>query len=156
MLIPYNRPANKLWKKKEGWNLFANTSFFSLELMAMASGWGARHAVYCYESVTTMVERNNIVAQQAFTAQPSQSDAASAARLNDWLPSRNGMPLHGRGFGRTHKHPRVQDWWATLSLEIYRPIFRGWSWGENEEQERKVVRRVLMPKIAKRVSIMRM
>jgi len=58
-------------------------SFFFLELMAMAGGWGARHAVCRYESATTMVERNNIVAQQAFAAQPSQSDAAPVARLND-------------------------------------------------------------------------
>jgi hypothetical protein len=37
----------------------------------MASGWGAWHAVCRYESVTTMVEGNNIVEQQAFAAQPS-------------------------------------------------------------------------------------
>ena len=66
------------------------------------------------------------------------------------------MPSQGRGFGRTHKHP-----WSKVGeqrrLWKYTDRFlRDGVEGKNEEQERKVVRRVLMPKIAKPVSIVRM
>jgi len=74
----------------------------------MASGWGARHAVYRYESVTTMVERNNIVAQQAFAAQPSQSDAVMGSATVRLIALEEWDALAGEGIWSHAQTPAGQ------------------------------------------------
>ena len=126
--------------------------------MAMASSWGARHAVCRYESVTTMAKRNNIVAQQAFAAQPSQSElrrcAGSATvrliALEEW------DALAGEGIWSHAQTPAGQVGEQRRLWKYTDRFLRDGVEGKNEEQERKIVRRVLMPKIAKPVSIVRM
>ena len=76
--------------------------------MAMASGWGARHAVCRYESVTTMVERNNIVARQAFAAQPSQSDAVMGSATVRLIALEEWDALAGEGIWSHAQTPAGQ------------------------------------------------